>query len=134
MNTIPSYKEKANQSLLSAKYLIEKKAYSNSVHCAFYSCLQTMFHVLFNKKKIDQNKFVIDGKYNRTGSHLQAFKLIETEIANKYPTDSKWFKNYFFQLKRLREKADYTNEFIKQEEVYEAINKANSISSIINKI
>lgn len=134
MNTIPGYKEKANQSLLSAKHLIEKNAYSNSVHCAFYSCLQTMFHVLFNKKKIDKDKFVIDGKYNHIGSHTQAFRLIEKEIENKNKKDYKWFYKSFHQLKKLREKADYTEESIKQEEVYDAINKANSIISLINKI
>jgi len=134
MNNTLSFKEKSNQNLLSARHLIKKKIYCSSVHCSFYSCLQTMFHFLFTKKKISLHEFIAKGKHNGISSHIQAFKLIGNEIANCDFRDYKWFQKQYPELKRLREKADYSDEFIVQEEVHDAFNKANSIISLVNKI
>ncbi|UPK66585.1 HEPN domain-containing protein [Chitinophaga filiformis] len=134
MSNILSFKEKSNQNLLSARYLIKKKTYCSSVHCSFYSCLQTMFHVLFTKKKIIKTEFIAKSKHNGISSHIQAFKLIGNEIASSDFRDYKWFQKQYPELKHLREKADYSDEFIIQEEVYDAFNKANSIISLVNKI
>ncbi|WP_149697743.1 HEPN domain-containing protein [Chitinophaga sp. CF418] len=134
MSNTLSFKEKSNQNLLSARYLIKKRIYCSSVHCSFYSCLQTMFHFLFIKKKIAINEFIAKGKQSGISSHIQAFKLIGNEIANSDFKDYKWFQKQYPELKHLREKADYSDEFIIQEEVHDALNKANSIISLVNKI
>jgi hypothetical protein len=90
--------------------------------------------VLFVKKKIDKEQFNVDAKYNGS-SHRHAKKLIENELlsAKKY-SDYKWFQKHFPELKFLREKADYSDEFILQGEVQDALNKANAINSLVNKI
>jgi len=134
MNNTLSFKEKSNQNLLSAGYLIKKKSYCSSVHCSFYSCLQTMFHCLFTKKKITRKEFIAKSKHSGVSSHVQASKLIGNEIANNDFKDYKWFQKQFPELKYLREKADYSDEIIVQEEVHDALNKANSIIYLINKI
>ncbi|RAJ04074.1 HEPN domain-containing protein [Chitinophaga skermanii] len=134
MSNAPSFKEKANQNLISAKLLIDKHIYCSSVHCSFYYCLQNLLHVLFTKKKYDKAQFIADTKNNNTGTHLQASKLIGIEIAKVNMEDYKWYQKHFPELKKLREKADYSDEFIAQEEVHEALNKAQSIATLVNKI
>ncbi|SFO50305.1 hypothetical protein SAMN05428949_5458 [Chitinophaga sp. YR627] len=89
---------------------------------------------MFTKKEINHTRFIADGKYAGVSSHIQAYKLISNEIANNDFRNYKWFQKSYTQLKRLREKADYSTEFIKQEEVYEAFQTATSIISLINKI
>lgn len=93
-----------------------------------------MFHCLFTKKKITRKEFIAKSKHSGVSSHVQASKLIGNEIANNDFKDYKWFQKQFPELKYLREKADYSDEIIVQEEVHDALNKANSIIYLINKI
>lgn len=72
--------EKTRQSLTAAQVLLDKSLYANSVHCSFYGCLQTILHVLFVKLKRDKDKFEVDLKFKKTGTHQHAFELIQKEI------------------------------------------------------
>ncbi|NIG55013.1 HEPN domain-containing protein [Chitinophaga sp. Cy-1792] len=129
-----NYDEKSKQSLHAAELLIHSQRYNSSVHCSYYSCMQKIFQILFVDKKNDKGKMLSNGRFDRKGSHQQIFDMISTEFSKSYPADYKWLKRQFIKLKELREKADYSDEPIDQEEVYRALRIAESIITLIRKI
>jgi uncharacterized protein (UPF0332 family) len=126
--------EKTKQNLTSAQILLDQCHYSSSVHCAFYGCLQTLLYVLFVKLKYDKDKFDVDLKFKKTGTHQHVFELIQEKIKKKDESDYHWFKKTFHNLKKLRERADYSEESISQSEGHDALNKAATINNLINKL
>ncbi|MFB6454116.1 hypothetical protein ACE38W_02505 [Chitinophaga sp. Hz27] len=134
MRITSNYEEKAKQNLRDSVSLIHSQGYSSSINRSYYSCLQTIFHILFTKKKYEKKQFVADTKNNQKGSHVQAALLIGIELAKINLEDYYWFKRHFSDLKKLREKADYSEDLIDQEEVYQALRKAESIIKLIRKI
>jgi uncharacterized protein (UPF0332 family) len=126
--------EKTQQNLNSAEILLKQSHYASSVHCAFYACLQMLLHVLFVKLKHDKTRFINDIQRKKTGTHAHAFSLIEDEMRKARHPDIKWLRKNFNKLKDLRIKADYKEEYVSQPEGYEALNKANAINNVINKL
>ena len=126
--------EKTKQNINAAQVLLGQSHYASSVHCAFYACLQTLFHVLFVQLKHDKRQFINAMQRKKTGTHQQVSDLIETEIKKKSEEDSIWFKQNFSALKTLRVKADYDEVPISQTEGYDALSKTNAINNLIKKL
>lgn len=126
--------EKTKQNINAAQALLAQNYYASSVHCAFYACVQTLLHVLFVKLKYDKTKFINDIQQKKTGTHVHAFSLIEDEMKKARHPDIHWFRTNFTNLKKIRIKADYKEESISHSEGHDALNKANAINNIINKL
>ncbi|TAE11813.1 MAG: hypothetical protein EAY72_10175 [Bacteroidetes bacterium] len=123
-------------SLTAAKELKNKHSlFDSSIHCAYYACIQYMMYLIYEKLKITtREQFDADRRHNKDGSHGFAEKLISLEVSKKDPQEYKWFKKTFPELKRLREKADYSTTIAGMEDSDDAIKKSESITNTLKKL
>lgn len=128
------YQEKSNQNLTAANLLLRNSLYPPSVHCSYYSCIQLMFHILFIKLKLNEASFKADVRNHKTGSHVWASKLIESEIYKIDRNEYKWFQKSFPEIKKLRENADYSPFPMKQGDGHDAIRRAESINNLMTRL
>ena len=66
-------------------------------------------------------------------THSLAIKLIELDLIKKAREDYKIFQKLIPELKQLREKSDYENVGISQEQGWMARNHSDSIKNILTK-
>lgn len=114
------FKNKSQQNTTAADLLINNSLFSSSIHCSYYSCVQTLLHVLAHKMNIDFGKFLQDAKDNNQGTHKRASFLVGEEIRKKSNNDYKWFQRRFKELKALRERADYHEEVMISDDGHDA--------------
>jgi uncharacterized protein (UPF0332 family) len=131
MNT---FLEKTNQNLSSAQILLDQSHYSSSVHCSFYGCLQTMAHTLFIKLNHNKLQFDYDRRLRKMETHQYIFALIKKEVEKSLKPEYNWFIHNYSKLKKLREQADYSEDPITHSQGYEALNMADAINNLINKL
>jgi hypothetical protein len=90
-----------------------------------------MFYILFEKIKITKEEFEQKRALLKGGTHTSAIKLIGNDLINKKREDYKAFQRLVPELKELREKSDYENVAILQEEGWTAMQTSDSIKSIL---
>lgn len=81
---------------------------------------------------INRTSFDAQRRQNREGTHGWASKLIEIELAHIDRDAFKWYQRKFPEFQKLREKADYTNTIVTQEEAFDALSRADSIINCIH--
>ena len=128
-------KEKSDQNVASASTLISSDAYSSSVHCSYYSCIQLMLdifhdHLLIDKKALD-TEF---GKYkdeadSEIGFHNFYINKIRLEFLqrNKNFEEVQDLYGLLTQLKQKRVDADYTEKIIGKKDSEKALTKARRV-------
>jgi len=93
-----------------------------------------MLYIIFHKKKLNtRSEFDNEARRQKSGSHGHAFYLIQKEMRSKDWSDFKTFQAYIPKLKEYREKSDYSDEMIKQEDGEDAVSKADVIINILNR-
>ena len=113
-------KQKSKHNIDAAKFLIDNKHYTSSVHCAYYSCLQILKVICIKREKtIIKNKPV----------HKQIIDYICEEI--KDDKDRRSFRNTIYDLKLFREKSDYEGVLISEKDADKAYNTAKNILTFI---
>jgi uncharacterized protein (UPF0332 family) len=113
-------KQKSKHDIDAAKFLIDNKHYTSSVHCAYYSCLQILKVICIKRGKIIiKNKPV----------HKQIIDYICAEI--KDDKDRRSFRNTIYDLKLFREKSDYEDVLISEKDADKAYNTAKKILRFI---
>ena len=126
---MPTLLTKSLENTKAAQELVNKRLYSASVHCAYYSCLQHIKYILHNKLNFDYAK-----QDNNTGkdSHL----VIIDEIINKAPTShqGKEIQNIIQWLKAERKRADYSVEIISDTESLDVIRKSETLHFKLKEI
>ncbi len=132
-NCMSALLEKSNQSLLSAKSLVQQNYYSSTVNRSYYACFQYLLYVLFTKLKKDQDEFYQEVRNRPNGTHTWASKLISIELAKKDMDDYKWFQRHLPELREKRVDADYFQTVIGQTDGYKAIAEAENIITILKK-
>ncbi|KAA6313494.1 hypothetical protein EZS27_035740, partial [termite gut metagenome] len=111
---MPQLKSKSRENFKAAQILFDapNQMYVPSVHCAYYSCLQLVKHVLCNYCIIPYYLQKVSGK----GSHDYVVDMMRNNLEqmgiNKAVSNLFTFRIY--ELKRLRQKADYDNERIEK--------------------
>lgn len=126
-------KDKSRFNREAAELCLKNSLYSPSIHCSYYSCIQYMLYILFEKLKITEEEFNKKRARLNTGTHLSVIKLIGRDLIRKEGLDYTSFQKLIRELKKLREKSDYKNLKINQEEGWIAINHSDSIKNILTK-
>lgn len=93
-----------------------------------------MLHIIYNKFGYDEVKFDTERRHLKKGSHEYAASLIESGMLRSRHEDYKWFQRNIVNLKLLREKADYTDKEIFQEDAEEALGKASALNTILTTL
>lgn len=127
------YREKSRYNSEAANLCLKNNLYAPSVHCSYYSCVQYMFHVLFEKLKMTRKEFNKKRSSYKGRSHMMAIDLVETDLRFKKKNDADEFQDMMRQLKKLREKSDYGNCIINQKEGWKALHFSKGIKNILNK-
>jgi len=105
--------------------------YAPSVHCAYYSCIQYMLHIIFNKLPLPYQE-----KYNqglqKGSSHKVAIQIIKLALGAKPDKeDYTTFQKKVGELKQHREDSDYSQKQITQDISVTSIAAARSVNSIL---
>lgn len=102
--------------------------YSNSVQCAYFSCLQlAKANILEKALNPNQLETVLSDSKSHVTILQEILKLI------KSPKDSGNFAERFGKLKRWRINAIYKDHDIKEDDADSAINLANGLIYILKK-
>lgn len=81
---------------------------------------------------MSKDEFEAQKSYFKSGTHALAIKLIGNDLIKKKKEDYQSFQKLVPELKKLREKSDYENIEILQEEGYTAMNGSDSIKRILS--
>ena len=124
--------DKSKYSLQASEFLKNEELFASSVHCAYYSCIQLMRHILFNFLNKDENDFDNSQSNNKAGSHQN---LLNTIIYNFYSNNinANSLKNDFKDIKDLRKNADYKQIVILEKDCKNALNLALKINNTLHQ-
>ena len=125
------FKDKSSFNIKSADLLLRNSYFAPSIHCSYYSCIQYMLYILFDKQKIDRGEFASERRVRKGGTHGYAIYLIELQLLKKDRQSYKTFQQLITELKFLREQSDYEPIVINQGTGYDAYNKAQTITNLL---
>lgn len=114
-------RQKCDTNIELAQELINKKYYTNSVHCSYYGCLQYIKYILDDKNVCPyriQNE-------NRKDSHEFILSKLINAIKNHKTLRN--VRTNFESLKDKRKRADYYEDIFEVDESLQAIEEARSI-------
>lgn len=123
-------KIKSIENLDSFYMLKEKGKYNASIHCAYYAAYLLCVYSLCSKfgytlENIDLNSSGRD-------SHHYVKSELSNQVGKLSRNDSIDFEKYIKQLKKMRKKADYTNEMITSFEADFVEKNISNLMSLIN--
>ena len=121
---------KSENSLKASELLMNEDFFASSVHCAYYSCIQLMTHILFNIHKVDEKEFENILKDTKGSSHEILQNEITKEFYNK-EFNVKIFKDKFRTIKKLRVISDYKQMNVFKQDSQIARNSAIIINNIL---
>lgn len=108
---------KSNLNKAAADELYKSGHHPSVVHCAYYSCVQLMKHIIIHKigkseKQIEQDLRQTDqsGRKMNGGVHEYLINILYTNIKSQN-MDGTVFNTNITQLKKLRGHADYSDAF-----------------------
>ena len=127
------FRDKSHFNRQAAELCLKNNLYAPSVHCSYYSCIQYMLYVLYDKVKMTELSFNEQKTILGTGTHACAIKLIGIDLIKRERTAYIAFQKLIPELKQLREKSDYQNIAIGQSEGHLAMNNSDSIKNILTK-
>lgn len=110
----------------SADFLQQKGLYPSVVHCAYYSCIQRISHILLNTfhKNYDGPSSVAGSA--KIGSHARMIKDI-ISCLKENNMDWKTFNYNITQLKKLRVQSDYAEALIDHQAGLDSISLSDGI-------
>jgi|SRR6185312_354672 len=120
-----------------AQRLYNIQFYCSTVHCAYYSCIQFMMHIILYELGYTESTLATAiSNDQRTGSHEFYINLITKHLIAKNTNrdDRKLFSEEIVNLKRLRTKADYNDEIIGESQGRYSLTKATDIYKILRKV
>jgi hypothetical protein len=120
--------EKSKNSLEASSLLQTEELYSSSVHCAYYSCIQLMKHILLNINNLNLEDFN-SGSMGK-GSHEF---IINQIVSGNQKTTYKEFRKTIYELKKLRIDADYEEIKISEKDSQNAHQFAEKIHLILKQ-
>lgn len=126
--------DKSELNFDASQLLYNNNLYDCVCHPAYYSCLQLMSHKLI-MKKIDLSTQAALTSRDYQG-HSHQYLINETRKLMKFDkfTDERRYKSFIKQLKEFRERADYKEEKITQEESLQCISMAKEVRQQLKSI
>ena len=128
-------KNKSNENLVAANLLIQNGKYASSVHCAYYSCLQLIKHII--NKYVGKSYKMQDGEafHHRKSSHGYLLNEIVKNLNQKNGVNfANTVRRAFFELKDDRLKADYQNISINKIEAEASYLISNQVQNILKSV
>ncbi len=125
--------DKSINSLNASILLKQEEHYASSVHCSYYSCVQLIRHILFNKLELDEKSFDNGKNTNQNGSHNHLLSVL-SEYLHKSNIDVISLKSDFRIIKELRKNADYKQIIVFQNDCNNAYNLALRINNSLKTI
>ncbi|TAH04942.1 MAG: hypothetical protein EAZ15_00310 [Sphingobacteriales bacterium] len=122
---------KSKSSLEASTLLHAEELYASSVHCSYYSSVQLMRFVLFNKFEVEENEFDNRKEVKSSGSHNYLISFFRDKISKTIiPRD---FANNLRDLKKLRKNADYSQKIIIERDSLNARKLADITNNALTK-
>lgn len=128
LNTMRILLDKSQSNIEAAELLHREEMYASSVHCSYYSSIQLMRHLLFNKFGYDDIEFDGRPEVQDKGSHNFLFGFLRTKID---PKESRSYNIYLQQLKDHRKRADYMQIKILEVDSEKALSLATNLNSLL---
>lgn len=127
-------KEKSEVNFKSAELLKLNTCYCAAVHSAYYSCLQMMKHLLFEKAGYNELTLKEEQKRRRQGSsHIVITRLVMKYMKSQSKS-ARNFNNEILLLKKMRVEADYTQIEVDLPQCEMAISKSILIHNILKPL
>ena len=130
------WKKKSKENQKSAKLLIQNSNFSSSVHCAYYSNIQLMLHILLHDIKLSETEIEAEskqGSLDEGGFHNWLKAAITRELLDRDFMLVRDFNNFFGQLKSLRIKADYKNLLILEQKAKNGLDLSRNITKLLEE-
>lgn len=121
--------QKAEENHEAFKILKERRLFTASVHCAYYSAYQMSLYVLYQRYGISPD--VISEKAKGVGSHKYVIGTLKNAMAKDSRFDSMNYRNYINTLKRYRKIADYSETMISPDDMSEINNAISSLRHLL---
>lgn len=121
--------DKSQSNIEAAEILHNDEFYAPSVHCSYYSCIQLMRHVIFNKFGEDEIEFDERPEVKASGSHNFLISYLRDKIDN--PVNSRSFSENIRRLKNHRKRADYMQIKILEVDSEKALSLATNLNSLL---
>ena len=118
----------------SAQFLQKQDYYCSTVHCAYYSCVQLMRHILVFKIGKTETEIKEEARITKGGSHVYMIDTVFTYLVKINNKDYNTFNTNIVSLKKLRGKSDYEDFMINFDEGRKSIALAESINKILKKL
>ncbi len=116
----------------SAELLHKNNLYSSVCHCAYYSSVQLMRHIWFNKMNKTETELYTLTRASTENSHGILINQIVNHIKGK-SMDARNFNTEILSLKKLRTIADYNDETIDFSHSTKSLALSKSVNLILNK-
>tara|TARA_R110000868_G_scaffold410496_2_gene698666 strand:+ start:397 stop:810 length:414 start_codon:yes stop_codon:yes gene_type:complete len=127
---------KSNLNLKASSILISNNIFDSSIHCAYYSTVQLMLHLLrseFKKSDSDVDSESEQGSRNEKGFHNWLSNFFIKELMKKDFMLTRDFNKFVTTLKSSRVKADYKNLEIKESVAKQNLDLAKQINQLLQE-
>ncbi|HMR90131.1 MAG TPA: HEPN domain-containing protein [Saprospiraceae bacterium] len=124
--------DKSKANIDAAELLHQDEFYAPSVHCSYYSCIQLMRHLIFNKFGDDEKEFDERPEVKSSGSHNFLISFLRNKIQD--PNKSRSFSDNIFRLKSHRINADYKQMNVLKSDSTTSISLAKTTRTILLNI
>lgn len=124
--------DKSQSNIEAAQLLHDEGFYAPSVHCSYYSCIQLMRHVIFNKFNEDEMEFDGRPEVQAHGSHNFLISYLRDKIDN--PVNGRSFSDNIRRLKNHRINADYKQMNVLKGDSTTSISLAKATRTMLSNI
>ena len=107
----------------------EEKKFCSAIHCAYYSCLQLLIHILIEKSSKSAEELNIESKRDKS-SHLYYIREVRKLIEKQNKSLILQY-NKIEDLKDFRVRSDYQNISISHQQCQQATQLAQSIRDLL---
>lgn len=125
-------KEKSNTNEEAALLLKDNGQLCSSIHCSYYSIVQTLIHLLLHHYDLTNEEIKERHFSQNKGIHWYLKKFFSEEIDIVSRLKGRDFRSFLGQLNALRVKSDYHDLPITIDETQSAIELTNNIKVIIS--
>ncbi len=132
LSTMRILLDKSLSNIEAAEFLHQEEFYAPSVHCSYYSCIQLMRHLIFNKYGIEETEFDVRPEVQANGSHNFLISYLRDKIDN--PINGRSFSDNLRRLKIYRINADYKQMNVLKDDSTTSISLAKATRTILSNI
>lgn len=124
-------KQKSIENLNAVTVLINHQAYAASIHCAYYSCVQLMKHIVIQVLNKSENEIDAALEKSRQPLHVWLINTLSADLRQHNTAEATNFNGLALRLKKARIKADYKDQAISSSEALMARTLVNQITTLL---